>query len=301
VGFAAPVGLAFAAFVEALAWLITAALLVVWDQTIGAAFRYIAGLMTFTVNTHLHYKKTFDLGRPFRVADNAIKTWLIAERDGLSIELGWTLHALSESWHATASAVEWLTHETADTLEWIEGVKLPRWAKWAATAALPAALLTKLIAAAVAHLRPGLIREVKVIEHAIPAKAITIVRQAATHTLPVPLGIPRLRHKVDGLEHDLADLRKALRHPATLIGAAAGAAIIANALGGLSARCIRRGNIGKAARRICGMDGGLFESLLADGLVIVGAISVVEFAEGLLAIEKEAVAILGAGIREFPG
>jgi hypothetical protein len=300
VGFAAPVGLSLALFVELLGWAIVASLLVIWRQTFGAALQYIADLMTFTVNTHLHYKKTFDLGRPFRVADSAITTWLEAERDGLSIEIGWTWHALQETWHATASAVEWLTHETADTLEWIERVKLPRWAKWAATAALPAALLTKLIAAAVSHLKPGILREIKVVEHAVPQTITKVLRYAAPVALPIPLGIPRLRHRVKDVEDEVRNLRKSLRHPATWIGAAAAAGIIANALG-LSKRCVRRGNLGRAARQVCGMDSSLLGTLLSDALVIAGAISVVEFAEGLLTIEDEAVGILSAGIREFPG
>jgi hypothetical protein len=86
-----------------------------------------------------------------------------------------------------------------------------------------------------------------------------------------------------------------------LLGIAGAAALVARALGGVSAKCIRNGNISKVAKRLCGLDANVLESLLLDGLVIVSAISVVEFAEALLEIESEAIKIMGAGIKEFPG
>jgi hypothetical protein len=95
--------------------------------------------------------------------------------------------------------------------------------------------------------------------------------------------------------------KKRLARLELLLGAAGAAALVARALGGVTANCVRKGNIGKVARRICGLDSNLLDLLLIEATVIVGAISVVEFAEGMLAIEDEAVKILGAGIREFPG
>jgi hypothetical protein len=95
--------------------------------------------------------------------------------------------------------------------------------------------------------------------------------------------------------------KKRLSRVELLLGVTGAAALVARALGVTSANCVRKGNLGKVARRICGLDSSLVDLLLLEATVIVGAISVVEFAEGMLAIEDEAVKILGAGIREFPG
>jgi hypothetical protein len=64
--------------------------------------------------------------------------------------------------------------------------------------------------------------------------------------------------------------------------------------------CVRKGNIGKVARRLCGLDGALVDLLLLETTLIVGAVSVVEFAEALLVIEDEALKIAHTLIKEFP-
>lgn len=96
-------------------------------------------------------------------------------------------------------------------------------------------------------------------------------------------------------------VRKRLGRVEALLGVSAFALMMTRVLRLPSPRCLTRGGVGKAARRLCGMDQSLLDSLLGDALAIAGLLSVVEFAEGLLAIEDEAVSILAAGIREFPG
>ena len=84
-----------------------------------------------------------------------------------------------------------------------------------------------------------------------------------------------------------------------LLGAAGFAAVLANALG-ITTRCVRSGNVGKAVRRLCGMDASLLEDLLAGVLLIEGVVSVVAFTEALQEIETEAVNVLGGLIKEWP-
>jgi hypothetical protein len=94
--------------------------------------------------------------------------------------------------------------------------------------------------------------------------------------------------------------KKRLSRLELLLGATGAAALVARALGGVTVNCVRKGNIGKVARRLCGLDGALVDLLLLETTLIVGAVSVVEFAEALLVIEDEALKIAHTLIKEFP-
>lgn len=101
------------------------------------------------------------------------------------------------------------------------------------------------------------------------------------------------------IERRTLNLGKRLSKVEKLLGVSAFAAVLARVLQ-VSTRCLRDGNLGRGARQVCAADSSLITSLLGDLIAIVGVISVVEFAEALREIEGEAVAILAAGIREFP-
>ena len=130
----------------------------------------------------------------------------------------------------------------------------------------------------------------KALQHAIAGTAAAASSVALPHAIawPVPHGLT------------IKNLRKRMHRIEALLGVTGAAALVARAIGGISADCVRKGNIAKTARRICGLDANLLDSLLLDSLAIVGAISVVEFAEGLRSIEDEAVAIMGRLVKEFP-
>jgi len=78
------------------------------------------------------------------------------------------------------------------------------------------------------------------------------------------------------------------------------AGLVLAALRRLRLGWLRCSNVGKVGRRLCGLDGSLLDSLLLDTVAILSVLSVVEFAEALLAVEDEAVKVLAFGIREFP-
>jgi hypothetical protein len=59
-------------------------------------------------------------------------------------------------------------------------------------------------------------------------------------------------------------------------------------------------NSTNALKAVCGLDTSLLDSLLLDATAIVGAISVVEFAEALLEVEDEALQVFRGLIRELP-
>lgn len=108
------------------------------------------------------------------------------------------------------------------------------------------------------------------------------------HTIPLSLG------------RTITGIRKRLRRLERITAAGVGVGAVALALSRLGLSWVRCRKVGKVGKRLCGMDDSLLDSLLLDALVGIGAASVVEFAEGLRAIEDEAVAVLRGMIREWP-
>jgi hypothetical protein len=128
--------------------------------------------------------------------------------------------------------------------------------------------------------------------------AIRAAEHAIAVTIPHELG--RIRARERALERDLAHPSRAwLKRIWTagwiLVGAGLMLKLLARKFPYLFCR-----NTTNALKSVCGLDSSLLDSLLLDGLAIVGAISVVEFAEALQEIEGEAVSILGTLIKEMP-
>jgi hypothetical protein len=99
----------------------------------------------------------------------------------------------------------------------------------------------------------------------------------------------RWRTKVEG---KLGKLGKAAGVGAFLL-------LLAKSLEKMGANWIRCSNSKRYGKSICGMDSSLLEGLIADALLIVGAISIVEFAKELQAIEGVTVAGLRKFVREI--
>lgn len=115
---------------------------------------------------------------------------------------------------------------------------------------------------------------------------------ALTAVIPRALPIPH----VPTFPNIWKRLRALERKLATPVGIAA---VIA-ALGRLGLGWIRCNNVRRVGKSVCGFDSNLLDTLLLDGLAIFGAVSVVEFANGLRAIEDEAIGIMGKLVREWP-
>lgn len=112
---------------------------------------------------------------------------------------------------------------------------------------------------------------VKQIEHTLaPVTKITIHKAIA---IPLP--------RIGRLERAAELEAKRVNKLAKRIAPAALAALIAAQIAKLGAGWIRCSKMKKYGRNVCGMDQSLLDSLLADTLLIVGTISLVEFAEGL--------------------
>lgn len=159
--------------------------------------------------------------------------------------------------------------------------------------------------------RPGTVRDVTVIkkvampharewewihDHWKATKAAILGVAAAAIAVPIPGGLA-WRNPIDALRRAH---NKRLKRLEALVAVGGIAAILSQVLG-VSRGCLRgSGNIGKAARRICGLDSSLFNSLMLDLVAVLSVVSVVEFAKDLRAIEDEAISVFGAMIREWP-
>jgi len=260
----------FGAVILALfAWQVLAS----WDYTIGPAMRALADAID-SVSLHIPHITTLHI--PY------LAGWIRAAeksaRHAIGVAAYWVTQPLVLAFKAAEHAVIYPVRETrllaGDVLH--------------ALRALRQGVIPAMIAAKVAWIPRHLVS----LEHQIQAIPHTVTR-IATHTVtrvvphystvivkkavavPVPR-LGRLERETAALSDRLAKLVR--RVPATI---AAGA--VAAALAGLGltwTRCSRAKKWGKAT---CGMNDDLLDSLIADTLLIVGTISLVEFAEGLQA------------------
>lgn len=285
-------------FFAVVGYLTARGLLATWTHSLGYVFSWLAAHLRFHPSVGgLGF--TLDLGGPFKAIDSWVVTALQNWCDGAEIEMGYCLHGMAKVAHYTAQAIDWLARETDASLDWLTHVAIPKVAKGAAVVALPYALLRKWIAEAVAAAVAHTLKIIHTTTHDVTHTTTIIVRKVVGAAEALPGWVTHLPSRVRGLEREEGRLAHRLRKVEGIFAASVAAAVIANALG-IATRCLRRGNVGKAARSICGFDPSLIESLLADGLAIVGVLSVVEFATELRAIEDDAVKILGALVKEWP-
>lgn len=107
--------------------------------------------------------------------------------------------------------------------------------------------------------------------------------------------IPALRGRVRAGERSISNLWDWVRSHTLLAASTAFAGAVAFALARVGAGWTRCNNWNRVGRQVCGMDSGLLESLLADALLVVGTLSLVEFAEAMVEVEGAVV----DGVRAF--
>lgn len=259
---AAPFGLSLALLTEALGWAIAASLLVIWRATIGAMLIFIADRLVIHVHIAGIYNHHFDLGYPFRAANTAVHDWLQAEKDGLSIEIGWTWHALKECWTVTAQMLEWAVHETDATFDWFRRNVIPKAVLIGLGPIGTIAALRKLIETLIEQALAKVGHATRVIVHDVThvINRTTILR--VSHALPSPWSFPKFRRAWHELEAWRRLTRFRLRRLEALLAASGLALAVAN-MTGTRFKCWRPGgNIHKLLRGICGAPTGLISDLL---------------------------------------
>jgi hypothetical protein len=293
----APVLVFFAIGMLALvSWMVLRGLRATWVLTFGWMLLAMANALNYDKwVVHIH------LGGPFeainRTVLNTLETLAAKSEHGMGymfhgagVIQGW---AVRETLHLAASVLSWAT--------WLQRSHLPRWVKALVYAAVPPALLLRLITAAIHANLPGLARSIlHTAEHVVTHTVTRIV--SATHgALALPGWVIHLPRRVGRLEHEWTNAWNRLKRLERLLTATGAAALVIAGLAHLGLRWLRCSNVTKAGRAICGTDGNLLESLLGDVLLVVGLVSVVEFAEGMQAIEGASIDIMRGIVREFPG
>lgn len=101
--------------------------------------------------------------------------------------------------------------------------------------------------------------------------------------------IPALRGQVRAHDRAIGNLWEWIKGHTLLAASTAFAGAVAFALARVGAGWTRCNNWNRVGRQVCGMDSGLLESLLADALLVVGTLSLVEFAEEMVGVTEVAV------------
>lgn len=262
----------------ALQWAEMRGLRFIWKHTIGGILSWLSGqAIRIPHVTTVH---------PFGFAktlNNDIENYFASQI--LAAE-----EAMGRAFHQAAHLQLWMVEETyglgKDVFDWIDNFQnhwLRRYLKGALEAAVPAVLIASLIRKYVAAELPHLIKlgrssvthEIERVyrlpkslnrrltkdEAKIAALIAALAGLAGHISLPHPNAIP----KVFGVPHWLYRWRnrvnRRLHKLEGLFGAAVMAAAMANVLG-TTAKCLRSGNIGRAARRWCGLEKWLVDLFL---------------------------------------
>jgi hypothetical protein len=302
------------ALLAILAWAVCYGLLSGWNYSLGFLLDKLADVLSFRV-----LRVNVDLGGPVRELNHVVRVSLakgVSTADHamglffywLGLLIGWMVNFAKLSAQDTLALANWITH-----------IHLPKYAKWAIRAAFPLAWLTKLIGQEIAKALP----KVGHIAKAAATSTVTVVEKipraidrrltkaekriaALAAALVAVGGAIHLPHHVTtpgdvwrGLTKRTARLERRMHRVEGLFAAGVLAAVMANVLG-VSAKCLRSGNVGKTARSICGMNPNLLADLLLGTTALVGTLSIVEFAEELRAVEDEALKLVGGLVKEWP-
>jgi len=263
-----------------------------WLRDAGVVGRYLGGIAA-DVAVRLTRWITHSVGEVFTDAERLAVAWFSGLYQWAALAVGqallWPIELFKLQWWLVTKAIPSAiavalrgigsaAHAVIKELPTIRTtiIKLPKLTKAQAKALIGAAVAT--------YIHPFLSDLVWLKNHFA----------ALTHAIPKALDLPSWK--------DFADLRKRVDRLSKRVAPAAITAAVIVALGRLGLGWLRckTGNVSRAAKKICGLDPGLFESLLLDATVIFSAVSVVQFAHALREVEDEAVGLLHKMIREFP-
>jgi hypothetical protein len=276
-------------------------LLFAWRNTLGALIEAITGFLTIKVfGLHVNF------GWPLTKVDNVVQAALSRGAHDLEVVAGRFFHALGV-------ILGWMVNfmvATVNTMERAIGfllhVHLPRYVKWAIRAAFPLAWLTKLVAQEVAKAIPFTKKYAHALVHDVEAELEKFARGieadaakskkkllaalAALAALGGAIALPRPHFTLPkawrGLTKRLAKLERRMHRVEGLLAAGVLAAAMANVLG-VTARCLRSGNVGKVARKLCGLSPRALEDLLgliADVVILADICEVITILEDGLSL-----------------
>lgn len=252
--------------------------------------------------------------RSLTIAGIAPFGWLAHDIDRINhfilYQLGQVVAASSYVWHGLLGQMAAFVHETTralgDLAEATEG-ELSRLRRWAIPAAVsaavgPLAALVYSLRRQVVHLAAEGLHTLHTITHVVTHEITkTVVRvektiEVRTKTAAVAVagaaGIPlprlgRLERDVHGIDETLRGVLRRLT-PAGILG------LVVAAVGTLGMSWTRCSGSQRYGRQLCGMDQDLLGSLIADTLLVLGTVDLVEFAGGMQTLTGEAASSIGS-------
>lgn len=287
-------GLTFSLTLAAgLTFVVSWGLLLGWNNTFGPLLEGLANALKINV-----WRVHVDPAGKLRDLDHLVVGALQASIEASDLAMGYWFHQSARLQGWIGDEVWKLSRDTYSFGQWLVHTYVPTYVHG----------LTDVLHGATSTLTKTVTRVERVTVHVtkiIRVEAKSAANQAvhtAAKAVPIalapPLAIPRLWHGIDELRAKFPSITKRLGRVEALLGAAAMAVAMANVLG-VSARCLRSGNIGKTARRLCGLDTALLEGLLGGLIVLEGGFSVRELAQGLLDVEDELVAGISLLVTEL--
>ena len=244
-----------------------------------------------------------DLRGDWLALEGKLYNALLAWRRGTEIQMAFTWHWMAQAWRWNAGMVEWLAKETDASIEWLAHIRVPKWTKYALLAPLLPLLLPKVLRYVMAHVHINVHKQVQVIERTLPGKSLVIVKRAAAVAVPDVWHIPGFSGVWHGLTKRFARINWRLSRLERLLTVAGLAAAMA-AVMGVAPSCLKRnGNVGRVARRLCGLAPHALEDLLgliADVLLLENICTVIGYLEsGLALIEPELTAFIATAEKQF--
>jgi hypothetical protein len=267
-------GLFIIGLLALLAWAVMRGLLAAWIYTFGAMLQRLASILTFR-----KFGLTVDLGGPIRALDTTIRNVILKGATKAEHLAGYFFHGCAILARWTAGEIEGLASDTLAWAQWLQHAHLPKLIKGLAHATIPLALIHRIVNAAVHANLPH--ATTTIIYKTIPAAKAAVAKaaHATTGAVALPGFAARLPSRVGELEHELLTTNARLRKIGWVGVFASAAGLVAVALKRLGLNCLLGRNGKKLGKELCHVDPDFFASLFLDGLLLVGSISVVEFAK----------------------
>lgn len=280
-------------FFAMVGYVVARGLLATWTHSIGYLLQWLAAHARVPVPAGFHTYHV-DFGGPFRAVDSWMVTALQNWCAGAEIEMGYCLHGMEKVARYTAEAIDFVARETAQTFDWLLSIHLPKLGAILHAAAFPVALVRHLISAAIAHIRPELVKTVRVVDHTITRTIPSVVHAVGAGAVALPGWVIHLPKEIRNAVGQLGRVEHRLRKAELAVGATAFAATIANAWG-IPLRCAKSGGpIARLARSMCGLPGHFLNDvfgLLADFFVLENICTVLPWVE-------DAGSVIGAPLIE---
>lgn len=264
-------------------WIVWRAIKWSWINTVGAFLQFMGHLLQYDKGpVHIHWGDYF-----FDLNTRAIR-WIRGEVEAQEYAIGWW-------WHQTTRIQGWIAHEI-----WAMARDAFHFGGWLVHTYIPT--FTHGVTNVYHSATRTVVKQVTRVEHVTTTIGRTVVIpnagelqwihkhwRALTRAVAAagaiaafpPLVIPRILDGIHDLRARLNRHNLRLTRLEKLFGVAAFAALMANVLGLPNWRCLTRGNVGRFARALCGLDQLLANALLADLAIITGTLSIVEFAKAL--------------------